>query len=78
MDAPHGVICPRIMDATVPQLDGYRFVYLLPFSPTRLLIEDTRYSDGASLSDDELAAEALDYAAARGWHGRPCWTGARA
>ena len=70
MDAPHGVICPRIMDATVPQLDGYRFVYLLPFSPTRLLIEDTRYSDGAGLAEPDLVAAITDYAAAQGWQGR--------
>ena len=70
MDAPHGVARPVIMDATVPQLDGYRFVYLLPFSPTRLLIEDTRYSDGAGLTEADLVAAIADYAAARGWTGR--------
>ncbi|SCY69223.1 lycopene beta-cyclase CrtY [Paracoccus tibetensis] len=69
-DAPHGIARPVIMDATVPQEDGYRFIYVLPFTERRVLIEDTRYSDGATLSDNELAAEALDYAAARGWHGR--------
>ena len=69
-DAPHGVPHPMIMDATVPQLDGYRFIYLLPFGPTRILIEDTRYSDGAGLDDDALAQASLDYAATRGWQGR--------
>ena len=33
------------MDATVPQLDGYRFIYVLPFSRRRVLIEDTIYAD---------------------------------
>lgn len=70
MDAPHGVTRPVIMDATVPQRDGYRFVYLLPFSATRLLIEDTRYSDGAELSEADLTAAIADYAAAHGWAGR--------
>ena len=69
-EAPHGVSRPVIMDAAVPQLDGYRFVYLLPFSPTRLLIEDTRYSDGDGLADADLLAAIADYAAARGWRGR--------
>ncbi|MCQ0969363.1 lycopene beta-cyclase CrtY (plasmid) [Paracoccus sp. TK19116] len=69
-DAPHGIPRPVIMDATVPQQDGYRFIYVLPFTPTRVLIEDTRYSDGAGLSDNELAAEAMDYAASRGWRGQ--------
>ncbi|SDK78563.1 lycopene beta-cyclase CrtY [Paracoccus chinensis] len=70
MDAPHGVTRPVIMDATVPQQDGYRFVYLLPFSPTRLLIEDTRYSDGAALDEVALARAIVDYAKDKGWRGR--------
>ena len=37
------------MDATVPQRDGFRFVYVLPFAPDRLLIEDTYYSDRLEL-----------------------------
>ena len=28
--APHGLARPIIMDATVSQLDGYRFLYVLP------------------------------------------------
>jgi lycopene beta-cyclase len=35
---------PILMDATVAQLDGYRFMYVLPFSSTRLLVEDTTFS----------------------------------
>jgi lycopene beta-cyclase len=31
--APHGLAAPVIMDATVDQIDGYRFVYLLPLLP---------------------------------------------
>lgn len=66
---PHGVTQPVIMDATVPQRDGYRFVYLLPFTPTRLLIEDTRYADGPALDEDALAQEVRAYANAHGWTG---------
>ncbi len=64
---PHGLTEPVVMDATVPQLDGYRFVYLLPFAADRLLIEDTRYSDGPALDEGAMAAEVEAYAAARGW-----------
>lgn len=66
-EAPHGVVRPMIMDARVPQIDGYRFVYLLPFSPTRLLIEDTYYSDGEDLSEDALEARIGEYVTDRGW-----------
>lgn len=40
----HGVVRPMIMDGTVEQVDGFRFAYLLPLSPTELLVEDTYYS----------------------------------
>jgi lycopene beta-cyclase len=56
-----------IMDASVDQLDGYRFVYLLPFSPTRLLVEDTRYSDGGALDEAGVRRDIGAYVAARGW-----------
>jgi lycopene beta-cyclase len=48
-EQPHGIERPVIMDATVEQVDGYRFVYLLPFSETELLVEDTYYSDTPEL-----------------------------
>jgi lycopene beta-cyclase len=64
---PHGVALPVIMDATVPQLDGYRFVYLLPFGPRRILIEDTHYSDTPGFDEKGYEAEILAYAAERGW-----------
>jgi len=66
-EAPHGIDDPVIMDASVDQLDGYRFVYLLPFSPTRILVEDTRYSDGDALDLQALAADISAYAGAQGW-----------
>lgn len=64
---PHGLTVPTIMDATVDQHDGYRFIYLLPFSEDTLLIEDTRYADGEALDPDELHAAIDRYAEDRGW-----------
>lgn len=63
----HGIEHPVIMDATVSQADGYRFIYLLPFDETTLLIEDTRYSDGAELDDADLSAAIDTYADDHGW-----------
>jgi lycopene beta-cyclase len=65
--APHGLDGPILMDATVDQTDGYRFVYTLPFSGTELLIEDTYYADHPGLDDDSLGQEIIGYAAERGW-----------
>jgi lycopene beta-cyclase len=55
------------MDATVDQLDGYRFIYALPFGTDRLLLEDTRYSDGAGLDREEMRRALAAYAEDNGW-----------
>ncbi len=67
VEGGHGIAAPIIMDATVDQLDGFRFVYLLPFTPDRILVEDTRYSDGAALDVGQLEQDIHAYAARRGW-----------
>lgn len=64
---PHGLTRPLLMDATVDQSAGYRFVYTLPLSADRLLIEDTHYIDRATLSDDQARQHIAGYAAAQGW-----------
>ena len=66
-ETPHGISDPVIMDASVNQLDGYRFIYLLPFSPSRLLIEDTRYADGYEQERSTYERAIHDYASTRGW-----------
>ncbi len=63
----HGQPHPIIMDATVPQRDGYRFVYTLPFDGKRMLIEDTYYSDTPLMDIPKLTKLCLDYAQTRGW-----------
>ena len=67
-EAPHGLTRPVVMDATVEQLDGYRFVYLLPFGPNRLFVEDTYYSDGPTLDVAAVDARIAAYCAQRGWN----------
>jgi len=64
---PHGLTRPIVMDATVAQVDGFRFVYCLPFSADTVFIEDTYYSDGPELDMAALRGRIADYAAAQGW-----------
>ncbi|MEM7416676.1 MAG: lycopene beta-cyclase CrtY, partial [Gemmatimonadota bacterium] len=63
----HGLARPILMDATVDQEDGYRFFYVLPFSDTRVLIEDTRFHDSPRLDAERLRGEVERYAGERGW-----------
>ncbi|WPO98036.1 lycopene beta-cyclase CrtY [Pseudomonas sp. HR96] len=64
---PHGLDAPIIMDARVEQGDGYRFVYVLPFSPDTLLVEDTHYIDDQPLAVERLRDNIARYVAAQGW-----------
>jgi lycopene beta-cyclase len=64
---PHGLTHPIVMDATVDQIDGYRFVYALPFADDRIFIEDTYYSDGPEIDREAMAARIKAYAVAQGW-----------
>jgi lycopene beta-cyclase len=64
---PHGMTAPIVMDATVSQHDGYRFVYTLPLGPDRLMIEDTYYSDGPQLDRAALRSRIGAYGHAKGW-----------
>ncbi|HEY8615946.1 lycopene beta-cyclase CrtY [Phenylobacterium sp.] len=64
---PHGLDRPTVMDATVRQTDGFRFFYVLPLGPDRLLIEDTRYSEQPGFDRLHLEAEILRYARGAGW-----------
>lgn len=66
-ESPHGVLKPVIMDATVEQHDGYRFIYLLPFDEHRLLVEDTYYSENGILDANSVGCRIADYQATRGW-----------
>ena len=65
-DKGHGFERPVIMDATVDQADGYRFLYSLPFSATDMLIEDTYYSTSPALDDRAVAADIASAAEAMG------------
>lgn len=67
LQQPHGLTAPIIMDATVDQQNGYRFVYTLPLSATTLLIEDTHYIDNALLEAQQARQHISAYAAQHGW-----------
>jgi lycopene beta-cyclase len=59
---PRPEFTPRLMDADVPQTDGFRFFYTLPLAADRFMVEDTYYADGPSLDRDKLRSEVLAYA----------------
>ena len=58
---------PVLMDALVPQRDGFRFMYALPFGSDRVLLEDTYFSDSPELDRERLEAEIVGYAEQHGF-----------
>lgn len=67
--APHGVERPVIMDATVKQEGGYRFLYVLPLGAQELFLEDTYYQDTPVLDRGALSRRIDEYCARNGWGG---------
>lgn len=66
VEAGHRFREPVLMDAQLPQRDGLRFMYVLPFGADRLLLEDTYFSDTPTLHEAEYERDILAYAAAHG------------
>ncbi|NBC14575.1 MAG: lycopene beta-cyclase CrtY [Gammaproteobacteria bacterium] len=51
---PTHLTAPILMDSRCTQRDGFRFHYVLPFTPDRVLIEDTYFSNAPDLDVDAL------------------------
>lgn len=66
LDADHDIDRPLLMDACVPQTDGFRFFYVLPFSARQVFVEDTYYADSPDLDVSALRAGILAHAEALG------------
>jgi lycopene beta-cyclase len=67
LEQAHGLESPILKDVTLPQTDGYRFIYTLPWSETSCLIEDTYYSNSPHLDEKTLTQDLENYARSQGW-----------
>jgi len=67
LKSPHGLRNPLLMDVTVEQKEGFRFVYLLPWSNDTLLIEDTRYSSDPEIDHEQFDSDIQAYVQSNGW-----------
>jgi lycopene beta-cyclase len=55
LTTPTNLNTPILMDSRCAQRDGFRFHYILPFAPDRVLIEDTYFSDAPELDVPALS-----------------------
>ena len=65
--APHRLTRPIVMDATVDQYDGFRFMYVLPLGERRALLEDTTFSDGPELDVEQRRDGIAAWLRRHGW-----------
>jgi lycopene beta-cyclase len=72
LQRPHGLVAPIIMDARVSQGEGYRFVYVLPFSEDTVLVEDTHYVDAQRATLADLRGNIAEYVRQQGWSIAEC------
>lgn len=63
----HGIKRPVLMDSSIQQIDGFRFMYVLPLDEKTLLVEDTRYSQDSSLDHFRIREKILEYIAQKNW-----------
>jgi lycopene beta-cyclase len=61
---------PILMDALLPQEEGFRFMYVLPFAADRVLIEETFFAEQPELDRPRSRAAILRYAHERGFEVR--------
>lgn len=66
----HGLQWPILMDATVPQVGGFRFIYVLPWGPRTALVEDTSYADTPRIDREASRRAIADYVRTQGWRVR--------
>ena len=67
LQSGHGRSRATLMDARVHQREGYRFMYVLPFSERRLLLEDTYFHQDPTLDVARIRDEIRAYADGQGW-----------
>lgn len=67
LEKEHNILLPILMDSSVKQLDGYRFIYYLPLSKNEILIEDTRYSENNILDTESIIRDLEEVIFKKGW-----------
>lgn len=61
LESEHGITTPVLMDACIEQIEGFRFMYVLPFGPRRLFVEDTYFCESPLLDVTKLEERIHSY-----------------
>jgi lycopene beta-cyclase len=67
LEAAHDLGTPLSVDATCPQMDGYRFFRVLPWDERHVMIEEAYHSNSPELNTERLSRSIHSYAERKGW-----------
>jgi lycopene beta-cyclase len=67
LESRHGLVAPVMIDATCPQLDGFRYYQLFPWSETRLQVSEIYYSDSPEINRERIFRAIRSFINRKGW-----------
>lgn len=67
LNKPHGLGLPVLMDARVPQMDGFRYFSITPISETTLFVQECYLSSNPDLNAERISRSILAYGERNGW-----------
>jgi len=67
LDKPHGLSLPVLMDARVPQMDGFRYFSVTPIDDTNLFVQECYLSSNPELNFERILRSILSYGERNGW-----------
>jgi len=67
LESTHDLVAPVVIDATCPQLDGFRYYQLLPWSDTRLQVSEIYYSDSSDINRERIFRSIRSFINRKGW-----------
>jgi lycopene beta-cyclase len=63
----HTLARPLLIDASVPQLDGFRYFSAAPWDEKRVRIEEVFYSESSIINSERISRSVRSYAERNGW-----------
>lgn len=67
LNKPHGLKLPVLMDARVPQMDGFRYFSITPIDDLNLFVQECYLSSNPDLSFERISRSILAYGERNGW-----------
>lgn len=67
LNKPHGLKLPVLMDARVPQMDGFRYFSITPINDLNLFVQECYLSSNPDLNFERISRSILAYGERNGW-----------